>query len=94
MHEGAKVTTIEGLAANGALHSLQQAFIDHDAFQCGYCTPGQIVSAVACVHEGHAETDAQIREHMSGNLCRCAAYPNIVAAVKQAKAVMKTAMKG
>ena len=64
---------------------MQQAFIDHDAFQCGYCTPGQIMSAVACVKEGHAESEAQIREYMSGNLCRCAAYPNIVAAIKQAK---------
>ena len=88
------VTTIEALAASdGALHPMQQAFIDQDAFQCGYCTPGQIMSAIACVKEGHAETDAQIREYMSGNLCRCAAYPNIVAAVKQGRAVMKTAMK-
>ena len=69
---------------------MQQAFIDHDAFQCGYCTPGQIMSAVACVNEGHAENDADIREYMSGNLCRCAAYPNIVDAVKQAKSAMKT----
>jgi xanthine dehydrogenase YagT iron-sulfur-binding subunit len=85
--EGRGVTTIEGLArADGSLHPMQQAFIDHDAFQCGYCTPGQIMSAVACVHEGHAETDADIREYMSGNLCRCAAYPNIVAAINQAKA--------
>ena len=87
--QGAAVTTIEGLATNGTLHPMQQAFIDHDAFQCGYCTPGQIMSAVACVREGHATSDAQIREYMSGNLCRCAAYPNIVAAVKQAAAVMK-----
>ena len=88
------VTTIEGLAKqNGELHPMQQAFIDQDAFQCGYCTPGQIMSAVACVNEGHAGNDAAIREYMSGNLCRCAAYPNIVAAVNQAKAVMKTAMK-
>jgi xanthine dehydrogenase YagT iron-sulfur-binding subunit len=72
---------------------MQQAFIDHDAFQCGYCTPGQIMSAVACVNEGHAGNDADIREYMSGNLCRCAAYPNIVAAVNQAKSVMKTAVK-
>ena len=86
------VTTIEGLAAvDGQLHPMQQAFIDHDAFQCGYCTPGQIMSAVACVHEGHARTDADIREYMSGNLCRCAAYPNIVAAIKQAKTVMREA---
>ena len=87
---GGTVTTIEGLAGpGGTLHPMQQAFIDHDAFQCGYCTPGQIMSAVACVHEGHAETDADIREYMSGNLCRCAAYPNIVAAIRQAKDVMK-----
>ena len=87
--EGQEITTIEGLSApGGALHPMQQAFIDHDAFQCGYCTPGQIVSAVACVKEGHAETDADIREYMSGNLCRCAAYPNIVAAIKQAKSEM------
>ena len=79
------ITTIEGLANGGDLHPMQQAFIDHDAFQCGYCTPGQIVSAVGCVQEGHANTDAEIREYMSGNICRCAAYPNIVAAVRQAK---------
>ena len=85
------VTTIEGLANSGELHPMQQAFIDHDAFQCGYCTPGQIMSAIGCVNEGHAENDADIREYMSGNLCRCAAYPNIVDAVKQAKSVMKTA---
>ena len=84
------VTTIEGLeAADGTLHPMQQAFIDQDAFQCGYCTPGQILSAVACVQEGHAGTDADIREYMSGNLCRCAAYPHIVAAVNQAKTQMK-----
>ena len=85
-----EVTTIEGLAeANGKLHPMQQAFVDHDAFQCGYCTPGQIMSAVACVREGHAETDDQIREYMSGNLCRCGAYPNIVDAIKQAKPQMR-----
>jgi xanthine dehydrogenase YagT iron-sulfur-binding subunit len=78
------VTTIEGLAQNGSLHPMQQAFIDHDAFQCGYCTPGQILSAVACVHEGHVRSDDEIREYMSGNLCRCAAYPNILAAIKDA----------
>jgi xanthine dehydrogenase YagT iron-sulfur-binding subunit len=84
--QGRAVTTIEGLAADdGTLHPMQQAFIDNDAFQCGYCTPGQILSAVACVHEGHAGSDAEIRESMSGNLCRCAAYPNIVAAIRQAK---------
>jgi xanthine dehydrogenase YagT iron-sulfur-binding subunit len=79
-----QITTIEGLAKDGQLHPMQQAFIDQDAFQCGYCTPGQIVSAVACVKEGHAGNDDDIREYMSGNICRCAAYPNIVAAVKQA----------
>jgi xanthine dehydrogenase YagT iron-sulfur-binding subunit len=90
--EGQDVTTIEGLAkADGTLHPMQQAFIDHDAFQCGYCTPGQIMSAVACVQEGHADSDEDIREYMSGNLCRCAAYPNIVDAVKQAKPQMKEA---
>jgi xanthine dehydrogenase YagT iron-sulfur-binding subunit len=89
---GQAVTTIEGLARpDGTLHPMQQAFIDNDAFQCGYCTPGQIVSAVACVKEGHAETDVDIREYMSGNLCRCAAYPNIVDAIKQAKPKMKEA---
>ncbi len=86
------VTTIEGLAAaNGTLHPMQQAFMDHDAFQCGYCTPGQIMSAVGCVREGHARNDAEIREYMSGNLCRCAAYPNIVDAIKEAKVSMKGA---
>ena len=79
------VQTIEGLASpDGTLHPMQQAFIDQDAFQCGYCTPGQIMSAVACVQEGHAGSGAEIREYMSGNLCRCAAYPHIVAAVQQA----------
>ncbi len=92
--QGKAVTTIEGLAgSSGELHPMQQAFIDQDAFQCGYCTPGQILSAVACVTEGHAGSDADIREHMSGNLCRCAAYPNIVAAINQAKILMRTAMK-
>jgi xanthine dehydrogenase YagT iron-sulfur-binding subunit len=88
--QGRNITTIEGLA-NGQLHPMQQAFIDYDAFQCGYCTPGQIMSAIGCVNEGHAENDADIREYMSGNLCRCAAYPNIVDAIKQARALMKTA---
>ena len=83
--QGREVTTIEGLArADGPLHPMQQAFVDHDAFQCGYCTPGQILSAIGCVREGHAGSDDAVRESMSGNLCRCAAYPNIVAAVKQA----------
>jgi xanthine dehydrogenase YagT iron-sulfur-binding subunit len=86
MAEGASITTIEGLAGTtGALHPMQKAFVDKDAFQCGYCTPGQIMSAVACVEEGHVGSDAEIREYMSGNLCRCAAYPNIVAAINQAK---------
>jgi len=90
MAEGREITTIEGLAApGGELHPMQQAFIDQDAFQCGYCTPGQILSAIACVNEGHAESDDEIREYMSGNLCRCAAYPNIVAAIRQARRSMK-----
>ncbi|HZT24821.1 MAG TPA: (2Fe-2S)-binding protein [Pseudolabrys sp.] len=90
MAEGRDITTIEGLAApDGSLHPMQQAFIDHDAFQCGYCTPGQIMSAVGCVQEEHAGSDAEIREYMSGNLCRCAAYPNIVDAVKAGKAKME-----
>ncbi|HEX5321751.1 MAG TPA: (2Fe-2S)-binding protein [Stellaceae bacterium] len=85
------VTTIEGLAqSDGTLHPMQQAFIDRDAFQCGYCTPGQIVSAVGCVAEGHAGSEAEIREHMSGNLCRCAAYPHIVAAIGQARDEMRS----
>ncbi len=76
--------TIEGLAGgDGALHPMQAAFVAHDAMQCGYCTPGQIMSAVACVEEGHARSDAEVREYMSGNLCRCGAYPNIVAAVRE-----------
>ena len=84
MKDGAEVTTIEGLAKDGALHPLQQAFIDHDAFQCGYCTPGQICSAAGMIAEGKAKTPDEIRELMSGNICRCAAYPNIVAAIQQA----------
>ncbi len=84
MKDGAQVTTIEGLAANGALHPLQQAFIDHDAFQCGYCTPGQICSAVGLMAEGGAGTADEISELMSGNICRCGAYPNLVAAIQQA----------
>ena len=83
MQDGAQVTTIEGLAGpDGALHPLQDAFIEHDAFQCGYCTPGQICSGVALLAEGRARTEAEIREAMSGNLCRCGAYPNIVRAVQ------------
>jgi xanthine dehydrogenase YagT iron-sulfur-binding subunit len=84
MQNGAAITTIEGLATNGSLHRLQQAFIDHDAFQCGYCTPGQICSAVGLIAEGKAKTVAEIRELMSGNICRCGAYTNIVAAIQQA----------
>ena len=80
--EGAEVTTIEGLADGGILHPVQQAFIDQDAFQCGFCTPGQVMSAVALLREGHAKSAAEIREWMSGNLCRCASYPQIVSAVQ------------
>ena len=88
MKDGADVTTIEGLAKDGALHPLQQAFIDHDAFQCGYCTPGQICSAAGMIAEGKAKTPDEIRELMSGNICRCGAYPNIVAAIQQAMGQM------
>ena len=84
MKEGTAVTTIEGLVQGDTLHPLQQAFVEHDAFQCGYCTSGQICSAVALIKEGHANTDDEIREWMSGNLCRCGAYPNIVDAVRDA----------
>jgi xanthine dehydrogenase YagT iron-sulfur-binding subunit len=80
--DGHEVTTIEGLADGGRLHPVQQAFIDHDGLQCGFCTPGQIMSAVALLAEGHAGSDAEVREWMSGNLCRCAAYPQITAAVR------------
>jgi xanthine dehydrogenase YagT iron-sulfur-binding subunit len=88
------VVTIEGISQGDKLHPMQQSFIDQDAFQCGYCTPGQIVSAIACVKEGHAANDDDIREYMSGNICRCAAYPNIVAAVKQAAPAMSDGQKG
>ncbi|MDB5074360.1 MAG: oxidoreductase [Chloroflexi bacterium] len=81
--EGREVTTIEGLARDGKLHPVQAAFIRHDGFQCGYCTPGQIMSAVALLKEGRAGSDEEIREFMSGNLCRCGAYPNIVAAIRE-----------
>ncbi|WP_426956718.1 (2Fe-2S)-binding protein [Muricoccus radiodurans] len=85
--EGSEVVTIEGLAGpDGALHPMQEAFVEHDAFQCGYCTPGQILSAVALVQEGRARTEDEIREYMSGNLCRCGAYPNIVAAIQDVMA--------
>lgn len=86
MNHGREITTVEGLAStDGELHPVQQAFVDHDAFQCGYCTPGQIMSAIGCIDEGHAGSEDDIREYMSGNLCRCAAYPNIVAAIVQAR---------
>ena len=84
-HEGDEITTIEGLANGEELHPMQAAFIEHDGFQCGYCTSGQICSAVACVKEGHANSDDEIREWMSGNICRCGAYPNILAAIKEVK---------
>ena len=82
--DGRSVRTIEGLSAGDALHPVQRAFADHDALQCGYCTPGQVMSAAALIDEAHAGTDAEIREWMSGNLCRCGAYPNIVSAVRDA----------
>jgi xanthine dehydrogenase YagT iron-sulfur-binding subunit len=91
--DGRDVTTIEGLARGDVLHAVQQAFIDHDAFQCGFCTPGQIMSAVACIEEGHVGTEAEIREWMSGNLCRCSAYPQIVEAVKAAGAASRRASR-
>ena len=82
--DGREITTVEGLAADGRLHPVQQAFIDHDAFQCGFCTPGQIMSAVACIREGHTTSNEEVREWMSGNICRCSAYPQIAAAVTAA----------
>lgn len=85
MQNGKKITTIEGLAKDDELHPMQQAFIEHDGFQCGYCTPGQIMSAIACINEGHANSEAEIREFMSGNICRCGAYPNIVDSVMKVK---------
>ncbi|WP_415257126.1 2Fe-2S iron-sulfur cluster-binding protein [Sulfitobacter sp.] len=86
MAEGAEVVTVEGLSdPTGDLHPMQTAFAEKDAFQCGYCTPGQILSAIACIEEGHAKDAAEIREYMSGNLCRCGAYPNIVAAIEQVR---------
>src|SRR5205823_2748367 len=85
MHEGDEITTIEGLANGEELHPMQAAFIEHDGFQCGYCTPGQICSAVALLKENHANSDDEIREWMSGNICRCGAYPNILAAIKEVK---------
>ena len=83
--EGADIQTIEGLADGDKLHPMQAAFVKHDGFQCGYCTPGQIMSAVACVREGHAGSETEIREYMSGNICRCGAYTNIVAAIQEVK---------
>ena len=83
MQQGREITTIEGLAAGDRLHPVQAAFVEQDAFQCGYCTPGQIISAVALLNEGHTGSAAEIREWMSGNICRCGAYPNIVAAIQQ-----------
>ena len=85
MVNGKKVTTIEGLAKGDQLHPMQEAFLKHDGFQCGYCTPGQIMSAVACIREGHANSELEIREYMSGNICRCGAYPNIVNAIQEMK---------
>jgi xanthine dehydrogenase YagT iron-sulfur-binding subunit len=85
MVNGKKVTTIEGLANGDQLHPMQEAFLKHDGFQCGYCTPGQIMSAVACIREGHANSELEIREFMSGNICRCGAYPNIVNAIQEVK---------
>ncbi|GGP66319.1 (2Fe-2S)-binding protein [Saccharothrix coeruleofusca] len=87
--DGATVTTIEGLADGDRLHPLQRAFIDHDGLQCGFCTPGQIMSAAAVIAEGGARTDSEIREQMSGNICRCSAYPGIAAAIRQARAEMR-----
>jgi xanthine dehydrogenase YagT iron-sulfur-binding subunit len=90
MHEDDEITTIEGLATGDELHLMQAAFIEHDGFQCGYCTPGQICSAVALLKENHANNDDEIREWMSGNICRCGAYPNILAAIKEAKTKVRT----
>ena len=93
MKDGATVTTIEGFLSGERLHPVQQAFIDHDAFQCGYCTPGQICSAVGMIAEGHARTADDIRELMSGNICRCGAYTNILAAIQQAMRVSEVGLK-
>lgn len=89
MAQGEEITTVEGLAKGGELHPVQAAFISCDGFQCGYCTPGQIMSAVGCINEGHIKSDTEIQEFMSGNLCRCGAYPNIVDAIKMAAGQMK-----
>ncbi|WP_324134748.1 (2Fe-2S)-binding protein [Bosea sp. (in: a-proteobacteria)] len=93
MQDGKAITTIEGLARDGELHPLQTAFIERDAFQCGYCTPGQICSGVALIEEGHAKSREEIREHMSGNICRCGAYPNIVDAIEDVLAQRGQFMK-
>lgn len=85
MNHGKKITTIEGLADGDTLHPMQATFLKHDGFQCGYCTPGQIMSAICCIREGHANTPQEIREYMSGNICRCGAYPNIIDAIVEAK---------
>ncbi len=85
MNNGKKITTIEGLAKGDDLHPMQEAFLKHDGFQCGYCTPGQIMSAICCIKEGHADSNDEIREYMSGNICRCGAYPNIVDAITEVK---------
>lgn len=85
MQEGKQVTTIEGIAKGDELHPMQKAFIKHDGFQCGYCTPGQIMSGIACINEGHAHSKEDIKEFMSGNICRCGAYPNIVKAIMEVK---------
>lgn len=85
MNHGKKITTIEGLAKGDELHPMQTAFMKHDGFQCGYCTPGQIMSAICCIREGHAGTPEDIREYMSGNICRCGAYPNIIDAIVEVK---------
>ncbi len=85
MNNGKKITTIEGLAKGNDLHPMQEAFLKHDGFQCGYCTPGQIMSAICCIKEGHADSNDEIREYMSGNICRCGAYPNIVDAITEVK---------
>src|SRR5260370_42143600 len=92
MHEGDEITTIEGIGQPENLHPVQAAFVSCDGYQCGYCTPGQIMSPVGCIYEGHTRSDGEIREFMSGNLCRCGAYPNIVQAIKQAAPQMKGAV--
>jgi len=85
MHNADKITTIEGLGTEDKLHPMQEAFVKYDGFQCGYCTPGQIMSAISCINEGHANSDAEIQEYMSGNVCRCGAYNNITAAINEVK---------